>query len=804
MLFEELDSDHAGPLLATMQMAAHGGDRLGFSGQPAFAADGPACSMQRFHFVRSSESSLISKRGYVMHLNARSTQLAQLVAGLMLMIAMAPPLTAEEKKEGIEEIVVTAEFREATLQETDISMTVMNAKTLDEMGATTPNDIGDFVPNIKIHEMPGKMGAAIGIRGFRNGETISTFDPKVAVYLDGVLMSKSTGAAFDVLDLERIEVLRGPQGTLYGRNTVGGAINLITKKPTDELTGKIATTLGDYGQRDITATLNVPLVGPNGVLGNSGDSRLNLKATVGSLKRDGYWDNNFSGALNDDLGDKDREVGHVQLEWLPTEGLSFLYAYDNSDIDETGWPMRLTAYNPAIAPGLAPYVSTGGSSDHPLDFRQFMQGEAEGHSLTVDWAINDDLSLVSISAFRKFEVDNAQDSDGSPLFLFHTISGDEVEDFTQELRLVGSAMDSRLDYVAGAYYMDEDIKEIYTVNILPSAGYTESGTTASAKNEIWALFGEATYGLTERLDLTLGLRYTEEDREMSRVDTLVIPALGRNTATRLPDVSEDFENISGTVSLAYQWTDDIMTYAKVSRGYASGGFNPRAPDSASYQAGYDEETVWNYEIGWKTTWLDSRLQVNGAIFYADYRDLQVTVITAAGRGTISNASDAQIQGLELEVQARPMENLEIGAGYGYLDPEYKNYILPTTGQDVSNIYQWAQAPDNTFSAYGRYTVPDFLSAGDLVFRVDYSWTDDRSILAAPDNWADCYDLVNARVALNNIRGPGDTRINIALWGKNLTDQVYYTSGYNLTANLGFRAMAVSEPRTYGMDFVIEW
>lgn len=291
---------------------------------------------------------------------------------------------------------------------------------------------------------------------------------------------------------------------------------------------------------------------------------------------------------------------------------------------------------------------------------------------------------------------------------------------------------------------------------------------------------------------------------MSRTDTTLVPAFGVNTRTRLADVNKTFENVSGTASLSYQWTDDIMTYAKVSRGYASGGFNPRAPDPATYQAGYDEETVWNYEIGWKTTWLDNRLLVNGAVFYADYRDLQVTVITAGGRGNISNASDADIQGFEIEVQARPLENLEIGAGYGYLDPEYKNYILPTTGQDVSKIYQWAQAPDNTFSAYGRYTIPDFLSAGDLVFRVDYAFTDDRSILAAPDNWTDSYDRVNARLSLDNIRGPGDTSINIALWGKNLTDQIYYTSGYNLVSSLGFRGMAVSEPRTYGVDFVIEW
>ena len=164
-----------------------------------------------------------------------------------------------------------------------------------------------------------------------------------------------------------------------------------------------------------------------------------------------------------------------------------------------------------------------------------MEGEVEGQSLTVEWAIDDDLSLVSISAFRTFEVDNSQDSDGSPVWVFGTVSGDDVENFTQELRLVGTAMDSRLDHVAGAYYMDEDIKNIYTTNILPTAGRLESRTDASAKNEIWAVFGEATYSLTDSLDLTLGLRYTEEEREMSRFDTTTIPALNRTTVLVLPD-----------------------------------------------------------------------------------------------------------------------------------------------------------------------------------------------------------------------------------------------------------------------------
>jgi len=722
---------------------------------------------------------------------------------LALGLAVAAASAAQAQPKGLEEVIVTAERREASLQETDISMTVMGAKTLEEMGATMANDVSDFIPNVKIHEMPGKMGASINIRGFRNAETIATFDPKVALYLDGVLISKSTGAAFDVLDLERIEVLRGPQGTLYGRNTVGGAVNLITKKPTDEVGGKFAVTLGDYGQQDMRATFNAPLLGPEGLLGNS-DSRLIVKGTLASLQRDGYWDNDYVDALDDELGDKDRVVGHGQVLWAPTDDLSFLYSYDKSDIEETGWPLVLTDYNATTHPQLAPYVSDGDTSNIPLDGDQDMDGEADGHSLTVDWGIAEDLSLVSITAYRTFKVDNLADSDGTPEWVFHTGSGDDVEDFTQELRLVGSAMDSRLDYVVGAYYMDEDIKESYTINYLPRAGYLESGTYASAQNEIWAVFGEATYGLTERLDLTLGVRYTEEDREMSRTDTLIIPAAGTNNSTPLPDQQQDFDDTSGTASISYRWTDDIMTYLKASRGYASGGFNPRSPDVDSWGLGYDEETVWTYEFGWKTTWLDRRLLVNGAVFYSDYQDLQVTVLTPTGRNNLTNASDAEIEGAELEIEAQPTDNLSIGATFAYLDPQYKDYVLPTTGEDVSDLYDWAHSPDNTYSGFARYVVPDVLATGDLVFRVDYAWVDDFTVNNAPGNEVDGYDVVNARIGLDNIEGPDNSSISVGIWGKNLSDEVYYTSGYNLTAALGFQAHAIAPPRTYGVDLIVEF
>ena len=589
----------------------------------------------------------------------------------------------------LEEIVVTAERREASLQETDISMTVLGRESLAEIGVDNYQQIGDMAPNVMMHESPGKVGGAIAIRGFKNAETISTFEPKVALYLDGVLIAKNAGSAFDVLDLERIEILRGPQGTLYGRNTVGGAVNLITRKPSPEqLDGSVAVSLGEFNQRDVKGTINVPL-----------SETLAVKINAASLNRDGYFDNDFN---NTQEADRDRLVGRMQLSWDVSETADILYAYDHTEVDEKPWPVTLLDYNQASHPQLAPYVSDGDNNKRNLDFDTYQKADVKGHSLTVDWQAFANASIVSITAYREMSLRGGTDSDGTPEFVFATYSQDNTETFTQELRLVGSSNDGRWQYVGGGFYMDEDIVDVKNVNVLPTAGYLESGLNAQARNTVWALFGEATLALNEQLDLTLGLRYTEEDRTMSRADFLSIPALGMDTVTPLPEAQGSFDDVSGVVSLSYQWNDDVMTYLKASKGYVSGGFNPRSPSPQTFTEGYKEEIVYTYEFGWKTTLADNRVQLNGALFYNDYQDLQVNLLDeATARNNIGNAGKAEIQGLELELVAKPYDTLDIGAGYGYLDTQYKTYIDPVSGADLSQN-SWAHAPKNTFNAWLRW------------------------------------------------------------------------------------------------------
>lgn len=697
----------------------------------------------------------------------------------------------------LEEIIVTAERREASLQDTAIAITAFSEDTLMELGVANYVDLAALAPNVLMHDMPGKAGGAISIRGFKNAETISTFEPKVGLYLDGVLIGKGAGSVFDILDLERIEILRGPQGTLYGRNTAGGAVNLITRKPYYELGGNISATLGRFDQRDIKGTLNLPLVA----------NTLAMKATVASLKRDGYWTSTLNG---EDLGAKDRVAAHVQLLWEPSDNVSLLYSYDMSDIDDGMYPLAPVGFNPnsPAYPLVADFIQDGSRSTRDLNRAgTFMKADVEGHSLTLDWSINDNLSLVSISALRAFEVENTQDSDHLPITLLNNDSSDEVESLTQEIRLVGDSMNDRLKYVVGGFFMDEDIKDVVTSLTLGSG--VQLLTNATAQNDVWALFGEGTYSLTDKLDFTAGLRYTEEDRTMTRLNTTVL-ANGFAILTPLPEANKTYTDLSGTVGVAYNWTPDVMTYFKISKGYLSGGFNPRSPtnDPALFLQGYDEETLINYEFGWKTTLLDNRLRLNGAVFSIDYSDLQVNQLTPGGQNNIDNAGDATVRGLELEVTARISDNFEMGGGYGYLDSEYDTYI-DVGGNDLSNNH-FAHAPENTFNAYARYEVPSFANVGDLSFRVDYSWVDDHFLLTANDpglidgNTSPSYDFVNARITLDQITGPKGVAMSVSLWGRNLTDELWYTSGFDLSNSFGFVGKAVAPPRTYGVDFRMQF
>ncbi len=732
----------------------------------------------------------------------------------------------------LEEIIVTAEHREASLQETQISMSAFSSEGIKDLGISNGLDIGGFAPNVNAQPyVGGRTGIGFTIRGVGNSETLITFDPAVSVYLDGILIAKNTGALLDVLDLERIEVLRGPQGTLYGRNTIGGAINYITAKPTDEFAGRLSGTLGNYDKADLRGMLNVPVLGADSAAGE-----LNLKFNAATLNRDGIQDNKLglpplkqggktASSPQDELGTVDRQVFTAQVQWRPTDNFSALYMYDYTKIDEVPETVWATGTNPDtfFGPLIAPYAQTDESNrpnDISIDHVQIANTTVKGHSLTLDWGITDNMTLSSLTGYRDMDNYGESDSDGSPVgytfpdppipVVLITRDVQQYDSLSQEFRLTGNAMDSRLNYSTGLYYMKED-GDLF--NETTAAGGS-SANIADYTNEAWAAYGQATYNFTDALSLTLGGRYTEEDREMEKTllsNTGADPWLFLDQVKKNPDLAgmlypkaqDNFDNFSWLASLGYNWTDDVMTYAKISTGFQSGGFNARDILPKDFVIGFKEETLTAYEIGMKSTF-NQRFQVNAAVFYSDYDDKRVNQFDPVNLVSIQrNAGVVEIYGAELELLAQFTENWRAGFNYGYTDKKYKEY-LGANGEDLSGMANFPYSPDNTASANLAYEHP--LQWGLFKARVDWSYRDKMTFLTpVPErNSSGSLQLWNARVSLEDIDTWGDTKMRISAWGKNLADEGYYNFGVNIYGTFGFDINTYGEPRTYGVDVTIDF
>lgn len=719
--------------------------------------------------------------------------------------ATASPLLAQETSTALEEVIVTAEHREATLQSTQISMSALGPKAIQELGISNGLDISNVVPNVNAQPyVGGRTGISFNIRGIGNAETLITFDPAVSVYLDGILIAKNTGALLDVVDLKRIEVLRGPQGTLYGRNTMGGAVNYITQKPVDQFEGKAQVTIGNYGERDYRGTLNVPLLGADSAAGE-----LAIKISAASLNRDGIQDNNYVGALQDELGTKNRDVFLGQVQWKPTDYLSVLYAYDRTHIDENPQTVWATDTNPAtyFGPQLAPYAVNEGNrpSGGQFDHIQIAETKVDGHALTIGWEVTDSTTLTSLTGYRQMTNFGEGESDGTPLDVLWTRDKQEYTSWSEELRLVGS-LGAAFDYNLGAFYMKED-GDVY--NETTAAGGS-SANVGKYTNKAWAVYGQTTWHITHKLNLTGGARYTKEDREMEKaLITGDYPPIFIDTVKAIlpgdvyPKAQKNFDNISWLASIGYDWTDDVMTYFKVSTGFQSGGFNVRDQLPQDFTKGFKDETILAYELGLKSRWAD-RFQVNTAIFYSDYDDKRVNQFDPVNLVSVQrNAGKVKIYGAELEILAQLTEHWQVGANYGFTHKEYVKYKSPT-GADLSNDSNFPYSPDNMANAHVSYQ--HSVGIGVLLARVDWSYRSKMTFLVPqPElNSSKSLQLWNARVTLDEVHGPGDTTFRFSLWGKNLTDEGYYDFGVNIYNSFGFNINTFGLPRTYGFDAEIRF
>lgn len=766
----------------------------------------------------------------------------------------------------LEEIVVTARKRTESLQDTPIAVSAFTGDSLERRQVTSVAQIERFTPSLVFDTSEGIGGgssAQIFIRGVGQSDFNVGAEPGVGVYLDSVYIGRTPGANLDLMDLQQVEVLRGPQGTLFGRNTIGGAISLSSKKPSNEFGGKVDVTVGTDNRVDIKATVDIPL-----------SDTFRTKFTGLSKKQDGYVRVLNTGQ---DLGDVDVAAARAAFEWEVSDTLLVDFTVDGTRqrqagaattgmfFDDTflgpGQPATIAGFyntvaqngvsgaipspvagrdifgqalvndkgNCAFSVGAAPNSDLG----NPNCFNaQYDTGDmyttygsetvnnvdVYGVALTAAWDINDELSLKTITAYRDMDARFTNDIDNTPLAVGETENNIQQNQFSQELQLLGNY--DRTSWVAGLYYFEESASD--AGQITTGSGNFTNGT--AVENEAVAVFGQVTYDVSEQLSVTIGGRYTEEKKSFSPdseyVTHFFIPApffnLPENTTlanqygcptnpdgsgvclqgTRfLPadKLSQDVSEFKPMINVNYSVTDDAMLYLSYSEGFKSGGGNQRAifPEDDTSVLLYGPEFVEVYEAGFKTSWFERRLNLNGAAFYTDYKDIQINV-QLGFVPVVQNAGDAEIKGFELELNALPLENLEVNASLAYLDAKY---IKVADNAAITADHNFANTPELSGSLNLIYTV-ELPGGHALSSQLDWSYSSE--IYNDADNnielRQDDLSLINASVAFESI----DEKWFLALNVSNLTDEKYLVAGFRNAVG-GFGQGIVARQRQWSLN-----
>jgi iron complex outermembrane recepter protein len=746
--------------------------------------------------------------------NARlgiSLAVAPLALGLVTAEASYAAENGSTPSISLEEIIVTAQRREERMQETAISIAAFTAQALETKQVRSLDQLTGSIPNLVFDGSAGNTGsnsaASVFIRGVGQGDFVINTDPGVGIYVDGVYLSKVVGSVLDVFDFERIEVLRGPQGTLFGRNTIGGAINITSIKPTNELKGMASVTLGltqDEVLYSGRASINAPL-----------SDKVFMSASVFGEKQDGWLTAVTSGA---DQGDRDGVAGRMQVRFLPSETVTIDLAIDGTRKRENGAPLTnlraIEGLGGPTDPGLLSFLHNALFSGGPCfpppspvtDQRCYNsqwtnRGKANyedtpsksninawGVSGTIAWQL-DQIELKSITAFRKLDALFGKGLEGSPHFLGFYQSDYRLKQFSQELQATGELLDGRLKFTGGLYYFKETGSETMPVTFL----LVDLLSGGSIKNDNWAAFGQATWSITDQLKLTAGLRYTDETKRFTPDQFVTATKLsGVPVGVRaLPNIEErrSISEATPLVTLAYQWTPDAMTYVTYSEGFKSGGFTQRVFPPLPDIPGYDPEFVKLYEGGFKTEWLDRRLRLNGSVFHSDYSDIQVIVFRGIAP-TTANAAKARIRGFELELTAALSESLRLEGGMGHLDAKFTELDPQVTEIRLDSRLQ--NTPSWSINGALDYTSPA-ATWGTLNARLDWSYTSKvyNDTPNTPELVQPSLHLFNA--AMRYI-SPNET-YEVALGVTNLTDKRYITSGFADIGFTGYVEGVWARPRT---------
>jgi iron complex outermembrane recepter protein len=769
---------------------------------------------------------------------------AALAATVSLFVVASPALAQDAQDDsGFGDIVVTAQKREENIQDVPIAISAVGSQYLESRGIQSIEDLSTIAPNVKFERAPSsKTISQIAIRGSVTINPAITWEPAVGLYLDGVYIAKAQGSIFDVADLERVEILRGPQGTLYGRNALAGAVNLIPAKPTGEAGGRAEVTYGSYDNMKFRGIINLPRMGIVSVkLSGQYETRDGLVKIVPNAVP------GVIAALPPQVKQADSlKSGSVlaQVRAELSDAITLDYTFDWSKqkqkppfaqligVNRNGDPRDIFDPGSASYIGFAPlnlYANPKRQKVASVDGDIYERSRAYGHALTLTADLGG-ATLKSISAYRDLSWADGLDLDGSPLDVAFTQRITDYHAYSQELQLSGKGLADRLDYVLGAFYFKEKAETLGPQRFFglfgPFGSYFQSDYGSHTK--AFAVYGQLDYALTDQFKLTLGARYTHEEKDIRRFFAAGSPLV---TVINLPYggvPDAKYNDFSPAATLAWAPTEDINVYARFARGFKSGGFNgetnvffdPGAPAGCPLGLTelclpYKPEKVDSYELGIKTRLLDNRLTLNIAAFRDDHQDIQLSIFTAAGAAAsvVRNAASARIQGLEFEAIAKPADGVTLNATLAILDPKYKRYI--DGGVDVSNNRAFPHTPKLSATAgfdwrvlegdWGKLNLYGDVNHVSKYYTFPYPLvTPTASDQNAHNTRSPGRTIVNMRLALSDF-DLGGTKASLAAFVRNLTKEDSPSNFIDFGPGFGGLTLGYfPDPRTWGVTMGVEF
>ena len=711
---------------------------------------------------------------------------------LVLAGLIATPAAAQGQMEGIlEEIVVTAQRREERLVDVPISVSTMDGESLASIlsGGEDVRALAGRIPGLNAESSNGRVAPRFYLRGLGNTDFDLAASQPVSIIMDEVVMENVILKSFPLFDVERVEVLRGPQGTLFGRNTPAGIIKFDTVKPSEDFGGYARATVGEVGTMNFEAAVGGSLTSGDTILG---------RLSVFSLNRDDWIDNSFTGE-SDAMGGNEDFAIRGQLLFQPSDDLSALLNVHYRDYEGTSEIFR------------ANILSTGLSSlnsNFDRDVVAFNEGnnnpqsaEQTGMSLKVDWDFNDSMTLTSITSYESADDSSLGDIDGGnedgPGFIpFQSATRDGVKDLTQvtqEFRISSEASDE-LFWQAGFFYFDEDYKIL-------TEPFFVAGTTRQHETTAWALFGQFSYDLSDVWNLTAGVRYTDDEKDLTNPSD--------NVGLPFDPVNVQDDQVSWDVSLLYTMSDSTNLYGRIANGFRGPSIQGRDIAFFGVPSTATSETITSAEFGFKTTTSDSRVRVNGAVFVYQVDDQQITAVGGIGNTIqLVNADKANAFGFDLDIEALVTDNFLMQLAVGYNDTEIddRNLRIPTCGSGACTVSDpldnngfaivdgnpLPNAPEWNYNIRMQYTVP--MSAGQLYFATDWMFQSDMQFLI--------YDAVEfhsggimeggVRIGFEHESGRWDA----ALFGRNITDEENLKGVIDFNNNTGF----VNDRSIWGATF----